>query len=113
MTTTAETAAAPLAGDIIVRTHDGASCVAWTLGTTAVRYGLTLSGIAAAARATGEFLEGFSAAGKRTIEGLPGITQVRISPHEWLVPLVPGRAADIEALMISVINAEGSIGQVP
>jgi len=112
-TTTQETPAAPVLGEIIVKVHDGARCVAWTLGTTAVRHGLSVDGIAAAARASAEFLEGLSGQEKQLAAGSPGVTQVRITPHEWTLPLVGGRAADIEALMISVVNAEGSIARVP
>lgn len=112
MTTTKQETPAPVLGEIIVKVHDGARCVAWTLGGVAVTRGLTLDGIASAAKATAEFLGGLSAAERRAVDKSAGPVQVRIGVAEWSVPLVPGRAADIEALMTSVVNTDGAIGPV-
>lgn len=108
----ADVQAEPVLGGITVQTHDGARCVTWTCGTTAVWHGLTLTGIAAAARATADFIDGLSDAEQAALAKSPGRTQVRIAVHEWSVPLLPHLAGVIEELMIGVINAEGSIGRV-
>lgn len=109
---TAETPAGPVLGEIIVKTHDGARCVAWTLGIHPGSYGLTVAGIAAAARASAEFLEGLSEARQQALGAAAGLTQLRIGATEWSVPLLPALAPDIEAMMLAVVNAEGSIGRV-
>lgn len=108
---TGETAA-PVLGEIIVKTHDGARCVAWTLGHHGAVRGLTVAGIAAAARASAEFLEDLGDGWQELLGSMPGLTQLRIGTTEWSMPLVPTMAADIEAMMIEVVNADGSIGPV-
>ena len=103
MSTTTEAAAVPVLGEIVSGSRDGSRCVMWTLGTRASMRGLTAAGIAAAARASAEFLDslGGRAAGR---------VELHITPVEWSLPLVPGRAGDVKALMLAVVNAEGSIG---
>ncbi len=109
---TQEAPAVPVLGEVVVSTRDLTRCVTWTLGTAAVPRGLTLAGIAAAAAASGRFLGSLSDSDVRAFSGTPGPLQVHIAAHEWLLPLVPGRAEEAEALMISVVNADGSIGPV-
>jgi hypothetical protein len=111
-TTTTEAPAAPVLGEIIVRTHDNAKVVEWTLGHRGVITGLTALGIAAAARASAEFLEGLSDAERRALDHRGGATQIRIGAVDWSMPLIPHLVTDIEAMMIEVVNAEGSIGRI-
>jgi hypothetical protein len=91
--------AAPVLGDIIVRkVSDHANVVAWTLGHHASMTGLTVAG-----------LDGLSEADRQALGR--GLAELRIGQLEWSMPLLPHLAEDIEALMISVVNAEGSIGR--
>jgi hypothetical protein len=99
-------------GEIIVKQHDGARCVAWQLGTAAAVHGLTVKGIVAAARVTADFLDGLTDSQREALDGATGLTQVRITPVEWSVPLVPHQAAFIEEMMLSVVDAEDSLGRV-
>ena len=99
--------AAPVLGEVVVGTIDGTRVLRWTLGTGAVVRGLTIRGIAAAAAATGRYLDGLN---PRAVARSP---VVLIRPHEWAVPLVPSDAAMVEAMMTEVVNAPGSIGQLP
>lgn len=102
--------AAPVLGDIIVRkVSDHANVVAWTLGHHASMTGLTVAGLAVAARASADFLDGLSEADRQALGR--GLAELRIGQLEWSMPLLPHLAEDIEALMISVVNAEGSIGR--
>jgi hypothetical protein len=114
MTTTTGTApagpAAPVLGGITVRkVNDHANIVAWTLGHHASVTGLTVAGLAAAARASADFLDGLGEADRRALGR--GLAELRIGQVEWSMPMLPHLALDIEALMISVFNAEGSIGR--
>lgn len=113
MTTTApETAAEPVLGEI----HVTAQGILWTLGHTAIVRGLTAAGRAAATQASAEFLGGLSDAQNRAMDHRAGRHHVRVSAHEWVLPLPPGMSADdvaaAAALMTSVINGPGAIGQV-
>jgi hypothetical protein len=99
-------------GEIIVKQHDGARCVAWQLGTAAAVHGLTVKGIAAAARATADLLDGLTDSQRAALDSAAGLTQIRITAVEWSVPLVPHQAAFIEEMMLGVVDADGSIGLV-
>lgn len=105
--TTPDAPASPVLGEIVIGTQDGARVVRWTLGTRAVTRGLTVAGMAAAATATGRYLAGLD---PRAVAVPP---LVQISPHTWDIPLVRGHQTAVAALMTDVINAQGSIGQLP
>lgn len=104
---TPDAAASPVLGEIVIGTQDSARVVRWTLGTRAVSRGLTVAGMAAAATATGRYLAGLDS---RAADGPP---LVQISPYTWDIPLVRGHQTAVAALMTDVINAQGSIGQLP
>lgn len=103
----AEAERTPRLGSIVIKSHDGGSFVSWTLGTSAAIYGLTVSGIAAAAVATGNFISGLSGYERAAILAAPGLTQVRIAQHEWSVPMLPHLISQIEDMMLTVLDVDG------
>jgi hypothetical protein len=96
--------AGPGLGVIVVGTIDHTRVIRWTLGTQAIAHGLTVRGMAAAAVASGRYLAGLKP------QAVTGSPVLRITPHEWALPLVPNDAAAVEAMMTEVVNAQGAIG---
>lgn len=106
----AEAAAPPVLGELMVGTRHGGRVLRWTTGTPALARGLTTLGIAAAAVATGRYLAGLEGAARAEAAHCP---RVRISVHEWEIPLVRAHVMAVAAMMRDVVNMPGAVGELP